>query len=171
MPNTNLEKKFCPNCYGHFEGPLEKCPYDQTELRGPDNDPYIGKVFAERYEIESMLGFGGMSVVYKARHLLMDRSVAIKLLHSKLKDDELALKRFQVESKAASSLSHQNVITVYDFGITGAGEPFFVMDCLDGESLAELIERERRLPYQRALPIFKQIADGLDAAHKRHLAP
>jgi serine/threonine-protein kinase len=162
----NTQRKYCPKCYQQFEGSVENCPDDGAILRGPHNDPLIGKVFAEKYEVESVLGLGGMSIVYKAKHRLMNRTVAIKMLHSNLKDDIISLERFKLEAQAASSLSHQNIITVYDFGVTPDGEPYFVMDCLEGESLRELIDRKGKLPYQRALPIFKQICDALDAAHK-----
>jgi serine/threonine protein kinase len=164
---VSIEKKYCPQCFQQYEGFIENCPQDQTVLRGPKNDPWIGKTFADRYIIESVLGLGGMSVVYKAKHKLMDRIVAIKMLHNVLNQDVTALERFKLEAQACSSLSHHNVITVYDFGVTPDGEPFFVMDCLEGESLKELIERKGRIPYDRALSIFKQICDGLEAAHKR----
>jgi serine/threonine protein kinase len=164
---VNIEKKYCPECFQQYEGFIENCPADKAVLRGPKNDPWIGKVFADRYIVESVLGLGGMSVVYKARHKLMDRVVAIKMLHNVLKQDVVALERFKLEAQAASSLSHHNVITVYDFGVTPEGEPFFVMDCLEGESLKDLIDRKERIPYDRALSIFKQICDGLEAAHKR----
>jgi serine/threonine-protein kinase len=162
-----FEQKYCPKCYGQFDGTNVVCPDDGTELRGPDNDPLIGKVFAERYEIESVLGLGGMSIVYKAKHRLMDRTVAIKMLHGNIKSDHLSLERFRLEAQAASSLNHQNIITVYDFGVTPQSEAFFVMDYLDGENLAECLERKGRLPWERAIGIFKQICDGLGAAHKK----
>mgnify|MGYP000853127847 CR=1 FL=1 len=163
---VNIEQRYCPTCYKQFEG-LETCPQDGTVLRGPSNDPLIGKVFADRYDIESVLGLGGMSIVYKAKHRLMNRTVAIKMLHNKLKEDVVSLERFRLEAQAASTLSHQNIITVYDFGVTNDGELFFVMDFLHGESLENLIERKGRVPYERALPIFKQICAGLSAAHKK----
>lgn len=164
---VSIDKKYCPSCYRQFEGDIVNCPHDQTELRGPGNDPLIGSVFAERYLIESVLGLGGMSIVYKAQHSLMNRTVAIKMLHRNLKDDGMALERFRLEAQAASSLSHQNVITVYDFGISPSGEPFFVMDCIEGESLEKVIDQEGRIPYLRAISIFKQVCDGLEAAHKK----
>ncbi len=164
---VTIEKKYCPQCFQQYEGFIENCPQDQTVLRGPKNDPWIGKVFADRYLVESVLGLGGMSVVYKAKHKLMDRTVAIKMLHNVLKQDVVALERFKLEAQAASSLSHHNVITVYDFGVTPDGEPFFVMDCLEGESLKDMIDRKGRIPFDRALSLFKQICDGLEAAHKR----
>ncbi|MBS1989856.1 MAG: serine/threonine protein kinase [Cyanobacteria bacterium SZAS LIN-3] len=163
---VSIEKKYCPQCFQQYEGLIENCPQDQTVLRGPKNDPWIGKTFADRYVIESVLGLGGMSVVYKAKHKLMGRIVAIKMLHNVLKQDVTALERFKLEAQACSSLNHPNVITVYDFGVTPDGEPFFVMDCLEGESLKDLIDRKGRIPYDRALSIFKQICEGLEAAHK-----
>ncbi len=108
-----------------------------------------------------------MSIVYKAQHSLMNRTVAIKMLHRKLKDDSSALERFRLEAQAASSLSHQNVVTVYDFGISPEGEPFFVMDCIEGESLESLIDRKGSIPFARAIAIFKQVCDGLEAAHQK----
>jgi serine/threonine protein kinase len=163
-----FERKYCPKCHGQFEQ-VDKCPDDGTELRGRDNDPLVGKVFAERYQIESLLGFGGMSVVYKAKHRLMDRTVAIKMLHANIKNDRVSLERFRLEAQAASSLNHQNIITVYDFGVTPQGDAFFVMDFLDGESLADLLERKGRLPWERSFSIFKQICDGLGAAHRKSI--
>ncbi len=141
------------------------CPDDGTQLRRAKNDPLIGKVFADRYEIQSVLGVGGMCIVYKARHRLMNRLVAIKMLHKSLKTDTSALGRFKQEAEAVSSLNHPNIVTVYDFGVTPEAEPFFVMDCLEGETLQEAIERQGRISCQEALPIFMQICSGLEAAH------
>jgi eukaryotic-like serine/threonine-protein kinase len=165
--HTATLEKYCPECYRQFEGAIVNCPHDSTPLRGPGTDPLIGSVFAERYLIDSVLGLGGMSIVYKAQHSLMNRTVAIKMLHRSLKEDTLALERFRLEAQAASSLNHQNVITVYDFGISPTGEPFFVMDCIEGESLENLIDRKGRVPFMRAIAIFKQVCDGLEAAHKK----
>jgi serine/threonine protein kinase len=158
--------KFCDRCRFEYPGELEKCPEDGSALRDLQADPLVGKVFAERYEIESVLGYGGMSMVYKARHTLMDRTVAIKILHPDYTKEPTALQRFQQESKAAASLNHQNVVTVYDFGCAD-GQAFFVMDCLEGKSLAQTIDEEGPLTYQRAVNVFKQVCDGLEAAHRK----
>ncbi len=165
---VNLERRYCPKCLGQFEN-VEVCPEDGTTLRGASNDPFVGKPFAERYVIESFVGLGGMSVVYRANHKLMDRIVAIKMLHANIKNDPTSLERFRMEAQAASSLSHQNIIAVYDFGVTDQGDAFFVMDFLDGENLQDMIERKGKIPFERALPIFKQVADGLGAAHKKSI--
>ncbi len=165
---VKFEKKYCPKCYAQFEQ-LDVCPEDGSTLIGQDNNPMIGKTFADRYIIQSVIGMGGMSIVYKAQHKLMDRVVAIKMLHSNIKNDHVSLERFRMEAQAASSLSHQNIIAVYDFGVTEQGEAFFVMDFLNGEDLSDLIARKGRVPYERALYIFKQVCDGLGAAHKKSI--
>lgn len=165
---VNFEKKYCPKCYAQFEQ-IDVCPEDGSTLIGQDNNPMIGKTFADRYIIQSVIGMGGMSIVYKAQHKLMDRVVAIKMLHSNIKNDHVSLERFRMEAQAASSLSHQNIIAVYDFGVTDQGEAFFVMDFLNGEDLSDLIARKGKVPYERALYIFKQVCDGLGAAHKKSI--
>jgi serine/threonine protein kinase len=133
----------------------------------PVPDALIGTVFAEKYEILSVLGKGGMSQVYKARHKFMDRIVAVKVLLEHLVTDAAAVQRFQQESKAASTLNHQNIVTVYDFGQTPNGQAYFVMDCLEGKSLSDYIEEDGRLEVSRALEIFQQTCDGLDHAHQK----
>lgn len=155
--------KICPVCSKTFSDDLTVCPDDAGELT-EHKDPLVGEVFAEHYEIISLLGKGGMSVVYKARHRLMDRIVAIKLLHGNV--DDLAMARFKLEAKAASSLNHPNIITVYDFGVVNR-EAYLVMDCLDGTSLSDVLLQEKRIPVDRAVNIFRQTCAGLAHAHKK----
>lgn len=164
---TVIIPKICPDCHRVYAGELTNCPEDGSAYLELQGYPPIGAIFAERYEIQALLGFGGMSIVYKARHMHMDRIVAIKVLHPDLMNDPLALERFQQESKAAASLTHPNIVTVYDFGISAAGQAFFVMDCLDGPTLEDLLEKNGTLPVVRAVDIFKQICDGLDCAHQK----
>jgi tRNA A-37 threonylcarbamoyl transferase component Bud32/alpha-D-ribose 1-methylphosphonate 5-triphosphate synthase subunit PhnG len=128
-------------------------------------DPLVGSTLAEKYEILSLLGRGGMSSVYKARWLLMNKTVAIKLLHSKYTADANAVLRFQQEAKAASSLSHPNIIRVWGFEIADE-RPFIAIDYLQGCSLFDEISRLQRLPLDRALHIWIQVCAGLSHAHK-----
>ena len=153
--------RVCSTCNKEYPAGSNACPEHP--------DPLIGQVFADKYEIIGVLGEGGMSIVYKARHRYMDRVVAIKLLLEHLVNDKTAVARFEHESKAASSLSHQNIVTVHDFGMTKTGQAYFVMDCLEGESLADILEREVRLPLPEAVNIFKQTCDGLEHAHKKRV--
>ncbi len=130
-------------------------------------DKLLGTVLAQHYEIESMLGEGGMSVVYKARHVLMHKVVAIKFLREHLVGHRTNLARFQQEAQAASHLSHHNIIAVHDFGSTPDGQPYLIMDYLEGMSLGELIHQTGPLPCERALGIFSQICDALGFAHQK----
>ena len=113
--------KYCPKCQKKFETLWAKCPDDGAELETDKTEQMIGQIFADQYEILSVLGAGGMSVVYRAKHRLMDRIVAIKLLHDD--SDKQAIERFKHEAKSSSSLKHQNIISIYDFGIVGKGRP------------------------------------------------
>lgn len=163
-------RKICLVCKKHFEGAqaaLENCPTDDSKLVQLMADPLVGTIFAEKYDILSVLGSGGMSIIYKAQHRYMERVVAIKLLHPFLVQDPLMLQRFQYEAKAASNLSHPNVVTTHDFGITGDGRAYLVMDYLEGEDLGKLLEREHVLPEAEALKIFQQTMCGLAHAHSK----
>ncbi|CAN5442455.1 hypothetical protein BH10CYA1_BH10CYA1_44150 [soil metagenome] len=157
--------KFCIKCGDKFASGMTKCPKDGGELMELRQD-MIGTTFAKKYQITSILGEGGMSVVYKARHNYMERVVAVKVLHKHLIADAVALQRFQQESQAASSLSHPNIVTVYDFGIE-EGQAFFVMDCLEGPTLQDVLEKQERIAPQEAISILVQLCDGLEHAHRK----
>ncbi len=109
-----------------------------------------------------------MSTVYKAQHTYMERLVAVKLLHSHLVSDPLSIQRFQQEAKAASSLTHTNIITVYDFGVDeGNNQAFLVMDYLEGPTIGDLIDRGGPIAEREALTIFRQVCKGLVHAHSK----
>ncbi len=156
----------CLACGKEFVSDAQFCPTDGSPLTPLNIDPLIGSFFAERYQIISMLGRGGMSSVYKAKHMLMDRIVAIKIL---VASDVPSLKRFQLEAKLVSSLKHHNIVTVYDFGVSFKGQPYLVMDFLEGSNLMEEIRKVKRLELMRATWIFCQACDALNCAHKREL--
>jgi tRNA A-37 threonylcarbamoyl transferase component Bud32/tetratricopeptide (TPR) repeat protein len=129
-------------------------------------DKLVGTLFSDRYQILSLLGEGGTGLVYKARHILMNRHVAIKIIRSELLNNQTLINRFQQEAMAVSKLNHQNIVKVHDFGVTPEGAPFLVMDFIDGTSLAEMLINEGSLPSERALPIFLQACDALQHAHQ-----
>ncbi len=133
------------------------------------DDPLIGKIFADKYEIISVLGRGGMSTVYKATHKYMERIVALKVLHKHLLSDPTSVERFQKESKATSVLSHPNIITVFDFGVSDGETAFLVMDYLEGTTLGDIIDSSGPLIESDALIVFRQIAKGLIHAHARKI--
>ncbi|HEY9786625.1 MAG TPA: serine/threonine-protein kinase [Candidatus Obscuribacterales bacterium] len=130
-------------------------------------DALIGSVLDNRYCMLEQIGSGGMSTVYKARHVTMDVVRAIKVLYPRLASEKQSTLRFLQEAKAVASLQHPNVVAVYDSGVTGDGRPYIAMDCLIGESLADVIQAEHFLERQRAIDIFVQITNGLAAAHQR----
>lgn len=161
------ESKICLICHKAVNGSLLKCPDDGGDLVNTKQDRLVGQVFANRYRIQSIIGQGGMSTVYKAQHTYMDRVVAVKLLHPHLVSDPISVQRFQQEAKAAASLSHPNIITVFDFGVTEDGLAFLVMDYLEGPSLGDLLDRTGSVPADEAIDIFRQVLKGLAHAHRK----
>lgn len=159
--------KLCPECYSEFEDNLTQCPEDKTALATLDSDPLVGTRLAERYTILSIIGRGGMGVVYKARHEMMDRTVAIKMLHAHLVTDTEAMKRFHREAKVVSRVQHPHSITLYDFGVSASGQPYIVMDFVQGISLKSLIKEHGALPLDRVRYIFTQVVDTLKCAHSQ----
>jgi streptogramin lyase len=131
------------------------------------NDPLVGSEVAG-YRIESVLGTGGMSVVYLARHLRLDRHVAFKVLASVLAEDERFRERFIRESRLAASLEHPNIIPIYDAGEAG-GLLYIAMRYVDGADLKRRIADRTRLEPDEAIPLLDHVADALDAAHARGL--
>lgn len=124
-----------------------------------------GTQLAARYEFVDVLGHGGMGLVFKAIHPLMEKFVAIKMLLS----SELApesIERFKREAKAVSRLDHHNVVTVHDFGVTEHGLPYMVMEFIEGKSLEDLLAEEGPLPLVRALEICAQSCEGVGHAHE-----
>jgi eukaryotic-like serine/threonine-protein kinase len=127
-------------------------------------DPRIGTTIAGRYQIESMLGEGGMATVYAAHHRLVDRPCAVKVMNAQLAKNAVIRERFRREAKAAQRLAHPNIIEIFDQGELPDGSLFLVMELLDGETLADVVGRGA-LHVERALPIAIQIARALARAH------
>jgi len=134
-------------------------------LKAIEHDPLVGTRLADRYEIVSVIGRGGMGVVYKARQEVMDRLMAIKMLHSHMVSEPESVKRFYREAKTISQVRHHNVITLYDFGMSTKGQPYIVMDYLEGSSLKQLVKENGPLQYERGRHIFRQVIEALAAAH------
>lgn len=133
----------------------------------PNRDPLIGKIIGGHYVILELIGEGGMSRVYKATHMLLNRTVAVKYILPRFVYDLPSVKRFQQEAQAATALKHPNICAVNEFGIDGEGRSYLVMDYIKGLSLAQLLDKEKCLPVDRALEIFAQVSEGLEHAHSK----
>jgi serine/threonine protein kinase len=132
---------------------------------GAAADPLIGAIFGGKYQVREKVGAGGMGGVYRAEHLLMNRIVALKVLRSNLANDEVLLKRFHHEAKAASQISHPNAVTLFDYGVDN-DVPYLVMEFIDGKTLKAIIAEEQRLPIPRVQEILRQICLALHEAHR-----
>jgi serine/threonine protein kinase len=128
----------------------------------------VGELIAERYELEELVGRGGMSSVYRAKDLLLERTVAIKLLHEHYSRDDDYVERFRREARAAARLSHPNIVTVIDRGEDG-GQQFIVFEYIDGQNLKQLVESKGRLPVRTALELGIEIGRALAFAHESGL--
>lgn len=129
-------------------------------------DPLLGQTLDEKYLIEERLSEGGMGTVYRARHLLMDRPVAIKVMREGLVEDEAARIRFQREARAAVRLQHPNAVAVTDCGEMADGCVYIVMELLEGRTLREILIKEAPIETARAISIMLQAADAVRAAHE-----
>ncbi len=171
IPQTEGGIKTCPECGLELVGENAVCACDSSlpaRLRtSPAKDPFIGSILNSTYQIQEVVGSGGMGRVYKARDVLMERTVAIKMLHAHLTSDQASIQRFQQEARAASAINHPNVITAYDFGISESGQPYLIMDFLQGKSLSNTIDDSNGLEYSRAIHIFAQTCDALHVAHTK----
>ena len=128
----------------------------------------VGELLADRYELEELVGTGGMSSVFRAHDRLLDRKVALKILHQHYAADGEYVERFRREARAVAALSHPNIVTVIDRGAHD-GRQFIVFEYVDGENLKRLIERRGQVPVALALELAMQIARGLSFAHQQGL--
>ena len=124
-----------------------------------------GSIVAGRYEIQRRIGSGGMGSVYLARHITLKREVAIKFIHPELCSSEEVLRRFDTEAKAAARIKSRHAVAVIDHGVADNGQPYIVMEYLEGESLEQALRRRGRLPFEEVVEIVIQVARALEQAH------
>src|SRR2546427_9718544 len=128
-------------------------------------DPLVGKLLGERYQIIRPIAVGGMATIYAGRHSLINRPVAIKVLHPEFARDADCVERFAHEGRAAGTLGHPNIVEPRDMGTTPDGTPFLVLELLDGRGLDDTIEENGPFPLARAAHIGRQIASAISTAH------
>lgn len=164
--------KTCPQCQVKYPDALDLCPRDGSALPAAQkieadrSDPLIGTTIDGRYAIEARLGEGGMGVVYRAKHVLIDKPVAIKILRKEAAQDTAAVQRFIQEARSASRIGHSNIVDITDFGVLPDGHAYFVMEFLQGPTLAQVLQ-DGPLDPIRVCHIAAQMARGLHAAHQK----
>src|SRR3712207_3018846 len=158
--------KTCPTCGKQFDDANTLCPADGTVLkRSKREDPLVGQVLAGKYRIDEKIDEGGMGCVYRATHVLMEKTVAVKVLHPALAADEKIVARFTREARAASRISHPHAINVTDFGESEGGVVYLVMEYLRGRTLKDVVRGDGPMPLARAVEIVRQVSGALEAAH------
>ena len=161
--------KVCPVCGTEYGMEAAFCSRDRSPLRtvgGEELPDLVGQLVGERYQVERRLGEGGMGQVYLARHLLIGRACALKVMRQALSTDPDAVTRFNREATSASRIAHPNVCTVYDFGLTAEGLVYLAMEYVDGQTLRALLDASGPLSVGRAADLLAQCAAGLAAAHE-----
>ncbi len=159
--------KICPVCGNTYSDANAFCPTDGTTLRAAEvTADLIGSVVADRYLVTDLLGEGGMGKVYLARHVRLPQQAAIKVLRAAMLKDAAAVARFNREAANASRIDHDRVARVYDFGEAADGTVYLAMEYVPGRTLKRLITDTGALEPRRAAGLVRQIAEGLDAAHR-----
>ena len=179
----------CPTCREIFAAGLRFCPKDGGQLvngyppgagrdaggvAGPGREkdakatsPLVGTVLAERYRIVRKIGEGGMGEVFEAQHVYIDKRFAIKTLRPEITTNPDAVARFHQEARSASTIGHENIVEIDDFGRLPDGGVYLAMEFLDGISLGDRMKQKPPLPLGEALDYMMQVAQGLAAAHEK----
>lgn len=156
--------KICPICKKQFEDNLNFCPVD-GEVLSIDKTSLIGTTLDGQYQIDVLLGEGGMGTVYRARHILLGDDVAIKILSGNFNSDPESLRRFLREGQAARRFDHPNVVAVHDLRTMPDGTAYMVMEYIQGHTLKDELEEKGAFLPKEALSIIAPIADALNSAH------
>jgi serine/threonine protein kinase len=160
----------CPKCGTAYPDEVAYCPLDGTQNvpavdSGAPADPFVGQTIDGRYRIEARIGEGGMGVVYRAIHVLLKKTLAIKVMRGEQANEPEVVQRFVQEARASSAIGHPNIVNISDFGTTPDGAVYFAMEYLQGQTLAEAMQTGP-IQRERAVGIFIQIASALQAAHE-----
>ncbi len=155
--------RVCPQCNLSVSVSVTRCPNDGASLLDASE---VGTELARQYEFLSVIASGGMGTIYEARHVVLNQRVSIKMMQ-KERLDEKNVKRFKQEAEALAALEHPNIIHVRDYGLTENGQPYMVLDYVEGMSMSQMIQSRGPIPTAFAIEFFIQIADALDHAHER----
>ncbi len=143
---------FCPNC-------------GRPKVREAAADVLVGKLLGERFQVQSLVGQGGSGTIYRAEHVTLRRRVAIKVLHTELSRDDLAVERFRREATTVADIDNEHIVEIHDFGRTPDGRLYLAMELLEGETLDGVLAREKQLSVERTADILIQVGEALMEAH------
>jgi len=160
-------QKYCPKCFNKFPAGTMRCPHDGKKLIALIERDLIGEELDDRYLIKSIIGKGGMGVVYMAEQMMLGRNVALKVLRRDVVQDEDAVKRFMREAKVIAQLRSPHTVTLHDFGVSDDGLVYYTMELLEGRTLSRVLREEGPLPHKRAAGIVLQACESLEEAHNR----
>src|SRR5262249_24473242 len=144
---------FCPNCGRPKEHAV------------PANDPLVGKLLGERFQMQELIGQGGSGTIYRDEHITLRRRVAIKVLHGELSRDDLAVERFRREATTVAEIDNEHIVEIHDFGRTPDGRLYLAMELLEGDTLDNVLTKERTLSVERTADILIQVGEALMEAH------
>ena len=156
--------KYCSLCNEKFDDSVSFCPKD-GEVLEEDSGSLVGKALDGQYQIEELLGKGGMGAVYKARHILLGDRVAIKVLPPEMRGNTEWLRRFQREGQAARRFRHPNAVTVYDLRTSADGTIYLVMEYVEGNTLDVELKKRGRFAPAAAVTVLTPVMSVLNAAH------
>src|SRR5687768_15802817 len=157
------QMKLCPVCLHCYEDADTACARDRSVLLPSRHG---SRLIADKYRLDKLIGRGGMGAVYAGVHAELERPAAIKLLLPDFVSDQQAAERFKREARAAARLNHPNVAGTYDYGTLAGGESYIVMELVEGETLREHLAAAGVLPIGEAVQIARQVADGIESAHR-----
>lgn len=155
----------CPRCGLCYESGMGRCANESAQLTRMGFKRFL----SSRYRLERRLGRGGMGTVYKATDTSLERAVAVKLIRDDLVTSSDAVDRFRREAKAAAAFAHPNLVTVHDFGVDSDTRVFLVMELLEGFTLRQRFEQQKKFATQQILQILGGVCAGLQAAHEQGL--
>jgi serine/threonine-protein kinase len=160
----------CATCGTSYGSTVRICIRDGTPLvAGRADDPHLGTLLDSKYRIDAFISAGGMGSVYRAQHVMLGKTVAVKLIKSELVTSDEVVSRFQREARAASNLHHPNIVSVYDLGQTADGTLYIAMEFIDGPSLKDAISRNGPMAPAEAAAILRQVASALSTAHRKQI--
>jgi len=182
-----VTKRICPECRKVFGSDAGFCPHDGVPLidhsptfssldeekqtlpppsKGQEVDVSPGMMIGD-YQVERMIGEGGMGKIYTAIHPVIRKRVAVKVLSRRYARDAKAIARFVLEARSVNEIGHHNIVDIFSIGELDDGRNYFIMEHLDGLGLDEILDRVGRLTPGQVLPVFEQLCDALEAAHRK----